>query len=174
MTFVIRPARHTDLAGVGALHARSRVSAYSPFVPPTVLAAFPAQAMAEYWTERWRYERDRHRLAVAEADGALLGFSYLGPDDEPDTGILHAIHVAPEAVGRGVGRALMADALANLAAGGWSRAVLWVLAGNVRARRFYERAGWTPDGAERMEYFGRVPVPQVRYARPLDRPGEST
>ncbi|MEJ3741958.1 GNAT family N-acetyltransferase [Actinomycetes bacterium KLBMP 9797] len=164
---MIRPGEDSDLIDVGALHARSRASAYSRILPPAALAGFPAGAMGEYWVERWRYEREDHQLTVAEADGDLLGFTYLGPDEEPGVGILNAIHVAPEAVGQGVGRALMLDALDKLTARGWSRAVLWVLAANARARRFYERGGWALDGAERVEYFGPVAVPQVRYARLL-------
>jgi hypothetical protein len=43
--------------------------------------------------------------------------------------------------------------------------VLWVLAGNARARRFYEIAGWVADGAERTsEVFGAT-VSEVRYRR---------
>jgi RimJ/RimL family protein N-acetyltransferase len=44
--------------------------------------------------------------------------------------------------------------------------VLWTLAGNARARRFYERAGFTPDGAtSRLAGLGHVE--EVRYARTL-------
>jgi RimJ/RimL family protein N-acetyltransferase len=41
--------------------------------------------------------------------------------------------------------------------------VLWVLPGNARARRFYERAGWAADGTEKTsEAFG-VSFDEVRY-----------
>jgi RimJ/RimL family protein N-acetyltransferase len=38
---------------------------------------------------------------------------------------------------------------------------------NGRARRFYERAGWRPDGAEKTEEWAGARVPEVRYRRPL-------
>lgn len=167
MAITIRPARDSDLPAVGTLHQRSRTAAYSGFVPAADLAAVPAASMVDYWVERWRYERDTHRLTVATDGDEVIGFTYLGPDGEPDTGILHAIHVDPDAQGRGVGRALMADALTALAHRGWKRAVLWVLADNAHARRFYERRGWSPDGERRNEYIGSALVNQVRYARPL-------
>ncbi|MFF0367214.1 MULTISPECIES: GNAT family N-acetyltransferase [unclassified Micromonospora] len=169
MTVTLRPATGDDLMGVGALHQRSRVAAYSSFLPAEALADPTPEAMGRYWTERWSWERDTHQLTVAERAGTLVGFSYLGPDDEDDpaTGLLNAIHLDPAEQGRGTGRALMVDALDAMRAGGWRRAVLWVLRDNAHARAFYERGGWTPTGAEREEYIGSAPTPQLRYTRPL-------
>ena len=42
-------------------------------------------------------------------------------------------------------------------------ALLLVLDGNVRARRFYERDGWSFDGTRRATTFGNIPVEQFRY-----------
>ena len=57
----------------------------------------------------------------------------------------------------------MAAALAALRAGGFVSASLWVLEDNPRARRFYEREGWTLDGERREEEFLGAPVTEVRY-----------
>jgi RimJ/RimL family protein N-acetyltransferase len=38
-----------------------------------------------------------------------------------------------------------------------------VLEDNPRARRFYEREGWSHDGGEREEEFLGVPISEVRY-----------
>ncbi|MFB4195814.1 hypothetical protein [Streptomyces carpaticus] len=40
-----------------------------------------------------------------------------------------------------------------------------MLRGNLRARRFYERAGFVPDGAVRSEEIDGADVPEVRCAR---------
>ncbi|MEV2237123.1 GNAT family N-acetyltransferase [Micromonospora sp. NPDC049891] len=169
MTVTLRPAESADLMPVGALHQRSRVAAYSSFLPPEALAHPTPEAMGEYWVQRWTWERADHLLTVAERDGTLAGFSYLGPDDEgdPATGLLNAIHLEPTERGRGVGRALMVDALAGMRARGWRRAVLWVLRDNTHARRFYERGGWHPTGQKRDDTIGTTLTPQLRYARPL-------
>lgn len=169
MTVTLRPATGDDLMGVGALHQRSRVAAYSSFLPAAALADPTAEAMGRYWVERWQWERDTHRMTVAERHGALVGFSYVGPDDEddPTTGLLNAIHLDPAEQGRGTGRALMVDALDAMRHRGWSRAVLWVLRENAHARAFYERGGWTPTGAEREEHMGIALTGQLRYTRPL-------
>ncbi|TDC40728.1 GNAT family N-acetyltransferase [Micromonospora sp. KC213] len=169
MTVTLRPATTGDLMLVGALHQRSRVAAYSSFLPAAALAEPTGAAMGSYWVERWTWEHDDHRMTVAERDGRLVGFSYLGPDDEgdPGTGLLNAIHLDPAERGRGTGRQLMVDALEAMRSRGWSRAVLWVLRDNARARAFYERGGWAATGQIRDERIGPVAVPQLRYGRPL-------
>jgi ribosomal protein S18 acetylase RimI-like enzyme len=83
-----------------------------------------------------------------------------------DTGEVYALYVAPDWWSTGTGRSLMAAALAALSQGGYRHAVLWVLSGNARARRFYERAGFTADGAENV-LAGLGGVLEVRYAREL-------
>ncbi|MEV7983995.1 GNAT family N-acetyltransferase [Micromonospora sp. NPDC085948] len=169
MIVTLRPATARDLMAVGALHQRSRVAAYSAFLPAEALVDPTPEAMGRYWAERWQWERENHRMTVAERAGTLVGFSYLGPDDEddPTTGLLNAIHLDPAEQGRGTGRLLMVDALDAMRAQGWRRAVLWVLAQNARARAFYERGGWTPTGDERDEAIGSAQTRQLRYTRPL-------
>jgi GNAT superfamily N-acetyltransferase len=83
-----------------------------------------------------------------------------------ETGEVYALYVSPDWWSTGTGRSLMAAALAALSQAGYPRAVLWVLAGNARARRFYERAGFTADGAENV-LTGLGGVLEVRYARAL-------
>jgi ribosomal protein S18 acetylase RimI-like enzyme len=82
------------------------------------------------------------------------------------TGEVYALYVSPDWWSTGTGRSLMAAALTALSQAGYQRAVLWVLADNARARRFYERAGFAADGAENV-LAGLGGVLEVRYARPL-------
>ncbi len=161
MTVLLRPATDSDLLAVGDLHYRSRAVAYADLVAATALTFGDGGALGEWWAERWRWEKDTHRLTVAVEDDTVVGFSYLGPTPAAGVRELYAIHVDPAHVGTGVGRRLMADALPHLG----SRAVLWVLAGNTRARRFYERGGWVADGETRQAPLGGEVTCQVRYAR---------
>jgi len=57
--------------------------------------------------------------------------------------------VHPQHWGHGAGRSLLQASERRLREAGFSAAILWVVAGNVRARRFYELAGWRPSGEER-------------------------
>jgi GNAT superfamily N-acetyltransferase len=168
VSLLIRTVDDGDLAVVGALHHRSRTDAYAGLVSAAGLAAGSPDAMGEWWAERWTWERDTHRLSVAVDDGTVVGFSYVGPSETPDAVELYAIHVDPARVGTGVGRALMTSALMDAAAIAEpddARVVLWVLTGNARARRFYERGDWTADGATRESPIGPESVPQLRYTR---------
>ncbi|MFC7531433.1 GNAT family N-acetyltransferase [Actinoplanes sp. GCM10030250] len=168
MTVSLRPATADDQAGVGALHHRSRAAAYADQLDdPGSFAARGPEMFVEWWVERWKWEQETHRMIVAEDAGELIGFSYIGPSETAGAAELYAIHLDPDRIGTGVGRLLMIRALEELADCGAGRAVLWVLEGNKVARRFYERGGWTPDGATRVAPINDQPLPQVRYCHPL-------
>lgn len=93
--------------------------------------------------------------------------------DRARAGELLALYVAPEHWSTGAGRTLLAAASEKLAADGHRSLALWVLEGNSRARRFYERHGLRPTGHRRTVTLG-APVPEVRYEAALCRPGETT
>jgi ribosomal protein S18 acetylase RimI-like enzyme len=105
--------------------------------------------------------------------GEVVGFAMVRPEQargdaaaEPGRGELAAINVHPAAWGTGAGTALLDAAERTLAQQGFPRAVLWVAAQNPRARRFYERQGWTHDGVDTVDEIGG-PVPTTRYSKSL-------
>ena len=121
---------------------------------------------------RWR-ERLVHpppgwsTFVVAGEDREVIGFVSVGPSrDEQGIGELYAIYVEPEAWSTGAGRALIERAEDQLRAE-YTEATLWVLEENPRARHFYERAGWSPDGARKAEERWGVRAPEVRYRKEL-------
>jgi GNAT superfamily N-acetyltransferase len=110
---------------------------------------------------------------VAIEEGLIQGFATTAPARDPeltDHGELYAIYVDPEHWGRGIGVALLSAARARLFSLGFRNAVLWVLAGNVRAARFYQIDGWAPDGMRRTDSVWGVTVNDVRYQRQLEAP----
>jgi GNAT superfamily N-acetyltransferase len=102
--------------------------------------------------------------------GALLGFVACGasrdPDAGPETGELQTFFVAAGSWRRGVGRGLMAAALADLTGRGCAEATVWSFAANARANDFYEAHGFRPDGAGRREEAW-ADILEVRYRRKL-------
>jgi len=82
------------------------------------------------------------------------------------TGELYTLYVAPAHWSTGAGRALTNAALDGLRAAGYRRVVLWTLTENARARRFYDKAGFAPDGATNI-LAGLGDVEELRYARDL-------
>lgn len=113
----------------------------------------------------------RNFSLVAEYEGAVVAWLAAGPsrdDDRHDAeGEVQAIYVHPDYWRSGAGGALMAAALELLAAGGFTEAVLWVFEENRRARNFYRRFGWRPDGATDIFERGGVQAIEIRYRRPL-------
>jgi GNAT superfamily N-acetyltransferase len=106
------------------------------------------------------------------ADGAeILGHITIGPSRDTDPvgfGEVRSLYVDPAHWGTGVGRTLLDAGCTWLRQAGHDSALLWVLFTNVRARRFYEAAGWQADGAVRTEEFGpdklgKLSFDQVRY-----------
>ena len=75
-----------------------------------------------------------------------------------------ALHSLPETMGTGLGAAMMKYALEQIRQlCGEVTVFLWAFQENARARRFYEKHGFSWDGNERVsEFDGAV---EVRYER---------
>ena len=116
---IIRPAAPADAEALAAIYADAVLNGFGTFeeVPPS-----PG-------------EMEQRRLAivardlpylVAEADGRVLGFAYAGPF-RPRAAYRYTfedtVYVAPDAVGRGVGKAVLGAVLDICAAMGLRQAV---------------------------------------------------
>ncbi|MFE7546875.1 GNAT family N-acetyltransferase [Streptomyces gardneri] len=89
------------------------------------------------------------------------------PLDPTTTAELAALYAVPEVWGTGVGRSLLAASTEVLVTAGFRTAVLWVFTGNARGRRFYEAAGWRPDGRAVHDVTGGRELEELRYRREL-------
>lgn len=121
----VRPACGGDLDAIALLW---RNSAALPGVITAPLPPLPAI--------RARVDRDLAAgwvLSVAQSGDRLVGMLALRPDQN----VLDQIFVAPDWLGRGVGRLLINVAKAAMPAG----FVLHTGIGNLRAQRFYAAAG---------------------------------
>ena len=161
----VRPAVPEDADDVACVHVRSWRAAYSGLIDQEFLDGLEPEAVAGRYTFG-RVGLARPSTVVAVEGATMCGFATTGlcrDRDLPNFGELMAIYVDPGHLGTGVGRLLMTAARERLRLVGVLEAVLWVLDGNVRARRFYERDGWRFDGARRTRTYGTVPVAEVRY-----------
>ncbi len=117
------------------------------------------------WKKRFR-SPDEHQYVVLATEGDdLLGFvcAYGNADARWGT-LVDNLHVRPDRQGQGLGRRLLA------ASALWSRQRypdallhLWVLDGNAKARRFYERLGAEPAESHMIEPPGGGSVTAWRY-----------
>ena len=79
---------------------------------------------------------------------------------------IYCLWVLGDYKGKGYGRALMERALTELQQMGMQRVTLWVLSTNRQAIAFYERCGFTTDGAVKEQVIGS-PVIKLRMGRTL-------
>lgn len=172
MNMLIRPAEPSDAMDVARVHVRSWQAAYRTLLPDDYLDQLRPEDRAQRYDFTGLDPR-KPRTIVAVEEGSICGFATTAPSrdpDLPDYGEVLALYVEPEMWGRGMGVALMSAARAQLTTAGFRNAVLWLLAGNIRAARFYQIDGWAPDGLSRTDTVWGVTVDEVRYLRELDRP----
>jgi GNAT superfamily N-acetyltransferase len=147
---VVRPATPDDADAIASAHVRSWQAAYRGIVPDALLDALSIERRASWWRGELTEMAKPTECWVVEQSCRVVGFASIGAarggSAGPGVGELFAIYLEPEAWSQGLGRALMDRAVAGLRAGGFRTAILWVLADNLRGRRFYERTGWRPDG----------------------------
>jgi GNAT superfamily N-acetyltransferase len=154
----VRHATAADAAQVAAIWHLGWQDGHTGFVP---------DELVRVRTEESFHERAAERVAdttVADVDGAVAGFVMVVGDE------VEQVYVSRDHRGSGVAALLMAEAERHVRAGGHAKAWLAVVEGNGRARAFYERAGWTDEGA--FDYAaagpdGPIAVPCRRYTKSL-------
>jgi ribosomal protein S18 acetylase RimI-like enzyme len=157
---VVRPATLADVPSVRDVAARTWRATYAGLVAAPDIELFLERAYGADAVAR-AIDRFGDGYLVALADETVVGYAIAGPNRDGG-GELFAIYVAPEAQGRGVGRALWQRAVAHLRSLGVDDLALWVAAGNASARRFYERQGAEPIGG-RADRIGGSELHEVRY-----------
>lgn len=162
---VIRCANAEDAAGIARVRAESWRTAYRGIVSDEYLDAID---VAE-WSERQRLNMENQPAElvslVADYAGLIVGWAALGPNREtgtPFAGELYAIYLLPEYWRRGIGRLLMEATAESLLERGMRSMILWVLAENRPARRFYEALGGEYV-RERQISIGDASLPEVAY-----------
>lgn len=172
---VIRAARPADAEAIAEIHVETW-RAYAGQMPDEVLDRLSVDDRARMWHNLLCELDSPRRVHVADSEGGLLGFVVHGPSREHDTealvGEVYALYVHPHCWSAGIGRALLSAAVSHFADVGMSEALLWVLASNHRACRFYELAGWTHDGRLKSEPRAGLPdldaqLEEACYRRPV-------
>jgi GNAT superfamily N-acetyltransferase len=178
MDVTVRAAEPADARGIARVHVAAWQAGYEGLLPAPFLAGLSVPKRAARWQGILAEPSDqRARTLVAERGGSVVGFASVGPsrddDADPVSGELWAIYVDPQHWGTGIGHVLHVAALEALQADGATSASLWVLQGNDRATRFYERHGWAADGASKTDWRDDVRLDELRYRTSLLAPGEA-
>lgn len=168
---VLRPERPADTRAVAVAHLAAFRKGHAGILPYEVLAALDAEVWVQRRRERLAEPVPDLGTLIAEVDAVIVGHITFGPDPtEPDRtiGRVWACYLHPDWWGSSIADAMMRAALATLPE---TEIRLWMLEGNHRAGRFYQRHGFRPDGArDKYRPSGwEADYPMVRYALHRDR-----
>jgi ribosomal protein S18 acetylase RimI-like enzyme len=185
----VRQANPSDALAIATVHVRSWKAAYPGLIPQRFLDSLTPQARLEMWNQTLGgpdgrdvttlvlvSDAEAGRATPREAVGAdaaaqaepeqILGFTSFGSNSDGgprSVGEVMTLYLDPTAWGRRLGELLLASAVEQLQRDGYRAATLWVLETNARARRFYERLGWAPDGAVKLHDWKAFVATDVRY-----------
>ena len=162
----IRPAVIADAEAIATVHVRSWQVAYAHLLSADFLASLSIEQRAQRWAEILHAAESA--TVVAELAGtvkAFVSFARCRDEGAPEgRAEIWALYASPDAWDKGLGRALLAHALASLQAQGFRETALWVFSGNERGVRFYSAAGFKPvPGSQQLFTLGGTQVEESQF-----------
>jgi GNAT superfamily N-acetyltransferase len=167
----LRRATPEDAGALAAVEVSCWRATYRGLMLDAFLDGLSEAEKAETWRQNLLKHgpSGRKRVWVALSDAGITGFIRVGPlTDEGEVGLIYLLYVLPEQWRCGLGTALMQTGRQELRDLGMREVVLWVLRDNLRARRFYEQLGWTPDGRTVSEDYGGTLLEALCYRQSVD------
>jgi len=169
----VRLAEAADAPAIAHAQADAWRDSYADILPADVIEGLGSAETQEQWRHAVTSPpTPRHRVLVALAGAAVVGFAAFGPSEDPDLddetdADIAALSVAPGATRAGHGSRLVNATVDHLRADGFRTAHVWLAVGggDDRLHAFLAGAGWAPDGATReldLHGDGRLVVPQIR------------
>lgn len=150
-TMDTRDAIASDAESIARVHVDAWRETYSGVLAERHFSEAALSRRTQFWTGYLSLTPRPGHLVVAERGGAVVGFANSGEARGPDAehGFppvrplqLFSIYLLEAAQGSGLGQSMLDAVLRG------EPAQLWVLRGNARAIAFYQRNGFTADGAE--------------------------
>lgn len=148
----LRQPSPADAERLGLMHYTSWRDAYASFLPPEFFGEATERRWISSWITTLQTPRPGSTTWMGLRDDEILGFATVGPAREnPTAGApvrdreLWSIYVRASEYGSGLADQLLEAVLPERAP-----AELWVFEANDRARRFYSRHDFKPDGARHV------------------------
>ncbi|MGW9195703.1 N-acetyltransferase family protein [Micromonospora chersina] len=147
----VREATLADLDEIIDVHTQARLAYYGAggLASDSIVNPTLAREQRAGWAAA--IESPRKRVLCAAIEGRTVGIAAMGPPlsgevDADAVGQLYQIHVVPGRWGKGIGSRLHGLFVRYLEDVSLSTGLLEVWERNKRARAFYARHGWKPDG----------------------------
>lgn len=142
---VLRPATVRDAAAIASVRVASWRATYRGVIPDAYLDAMEVGDSTELWAKILSTAPSKLvAVYVAESADGVMGFASGNLLSEPKFGLdaeLGAVYLMPQVQRSGIGRRLVAMVANTLAARDATGLIVWVIADNKPARRFYEQLG---------------------------------
>ena len=171
--YLIREATGLDATGIALVHVNSWQTNYAGIIEQSFLDKISFDKRLTSWKEILRSKNMHLVLLCGEQ---IIGFAGAGPvrpesrvgqhplfkDKGESSGEIYAIYLSEPHKGKGWGKALFNRCRLELSQQGFETFVVWALADNSRAKRFYESQGGEICG-ERTINIGDKTYPEVCY-----------
>ncbi|MGI9480765.1 MAG: GNAT family N-acetyltransferase [Hyphomicrobiales bacterium] len=140
--YQFRNAKLEDTPLIAALHAENWRKEYQGILPDEYLQTQVCEERLAHWSILLSPDGPSPIVVVAFDDAELAGFAaIIRNQDKAADATLDNLHVARRARKKGLGRTLMARAVAQHMDAGGKSLCLWVFDDNQAAFRLYERLG---------------------------------
>lgn len=139
-----------DMEAKAYIHWQTWQETYGGLMPPAYLDLVSLDKCKE-WAHAWP-----ENTLLLKLNDQVIGFSCYGESRDPGfegAGELIALYLLQAYQGRGLGLALMKATMAAFAEK--EKVILWVLERNEKARRFYQRYGFSLDGGVKEGAYGK-------------------
>lgn len=149
MSLAYRTATSADAEALAKLGAETFTDTFGHLYQPDDLEIFLQNHSPTNWAKE--LADPAFEVRVAELDGTMVGYAKLGPPHLPfeprgEAAELRQLYVVEDVKGQGVARALIDWVIDRARDRRADHLYLSVFTDNHRARRFYEKLGFEPEG----------------------------
>jgi GNAT superfamily N-acetyltransferase len=177
----VRPARPGDAEALARVQAVTWRTAYRDLLPREALDDWDDAAVTGAWSAAITAPpTPGHGIVVALERDTVVGFAAYGPAEVPagsapdpagPSSEIAVLLVEPRYGRRGHGSRLLAAVTDLSRATGTARLQTWIPEPDEVSARFFESAGWAPDGWAQTLQTGTEPVRRLRWHTLLDDGG---
>lgn len=162
--YTVKPFKPEDVGACVKVHVDTWKTTYRGLVSDKILDAMTYESdMNSFGANRLNPPEGQATFVAVSEVGQVVGFATSGPNLESDLefeGELGAVYILREHQRRGIGTALVKEAVRHLIGLGHSSIIVWVLAKSPY-RRFYEKLGGVPIREKRRSRRGEEHMGQA-------------
>lgn len=153
-------SQNDDRLAISRIYEESWKFAYKDIIPQSYLESIPAGG----WVSN--LDKDGMNTLVMIEDDTFIGTASYCKSRFPDFdgfGEIVSIYLLPQYMGKGYGKYLLDAVVRELEYLGFQDIFLWVLEDNLRARKFYEKAGFIPGQNYLDDNIGGKGLREIQY-----------